>query len=87
MNTADEGCPGDVADPAGADEDMVLGARALFELGCGTFTAGADGSDQAVGGTRGPVQSLLGAALGAPDRGWDADPGAEVALIRTEGRR
>jgi hypothetical protein len=33
MNTADEGCPGDVADPAGADEDMVLGARALFELG------------------------------------------------------
>src|SRR4051812_16292136 len=77
----DECCSGDVADPAGAEGDVLEGAPALFEFGCGTFSEGADGSDQVVRGARVRMQGLLGAALGAPDRDKDADAGADVALV------
>lgn len=65
---------------------MLQGAPALFEFGGGAFAEGSDASDQVVRGSRVRVQGLLGAALRAADRGEDADPGADVALVGEGGQ-
>lgn len=38
----DKGGTGDIADPAGAEGDVLQGTPALFEFGGGTFTQGPD---------------------------------------------
>jgi hypothetical protein len=77
----DECGAGDVADPAGAEGDVLERAPAFFEFGGGAFAEGAQVSDQGVRGAGIRVEGLFGFALGAADGDVDADAGADVALV------
>ena len=65
---------------------MLQGSPTLLELGGSPFPEGTHAPDQDVSGSGVRVQGLFGAALGAPDRDEDADPGADVALVGEGGQ-
>lgn len=77
---------GDVADPVGAERDVLQGAPALLELRGSALAESCDVPQEGVEHAGVGVKRLFGLAFWASDGDEDADARAGVALVRQVGR-